>query len=122
MLRRGGKETEVAIIEFETKDEALAALTRDQKQFEDSVINVSIGAETTLWLSNLPLTADEEYFRNLFSKVSPSFLFSCSEFVLILNSMVRFSRSECLPSNMTPIDVSVTCSSPPLVQLFMRRS
>jgi RNA recognition motif-containing protein len=79
MLRRDQKQTEVAIIEFETKEDALAALTRDQKKFEDSVISVSMGAETTLWISNIPPTADEEYFRNLFSKVS---LLFCFELVL----------------------------------------
>jgi RNA recognition motif-containing protein len=70
MLRRDEKATEVAVIEFETKEDALAAVTRDQKKFEaGDVISVSMGAETTLWITNIPPMADEEYFRNLFSKV-----------------------------------------------------
>ncbi|KAJ5357363.1 RNA-processing protein HAT helix [Penicillium brevicompactum] len=68
MLQRDEKQTEEAIIEFETKDEALAAQTRDQKQFEGNVIDVAIGAEMTLWITNLPPTADEKYFRELFGK------------------------------------------------------
>lgn len=69
LLHREEKQTEEAIIEFETKDEALAALTRDQKQFDSNVIDVAIGAGTTLWITNLPPTADEKYFRELFGKV-----------------------------------------------------
>ncbi|CAG8000597.1 unnamed protein product [Penicillium olsonii] len=68
LLHREEKQTEEAIIEFETKDEALSALTRDQKQFDGNVIDVVMGAGTTLWITNLPPTADEKYFRDLFSK------------------------------------------------------
>ncbi|OQE37295.1 hypothetical protein PENCOP_c010G05778 [Penicillium coprophilum] len=71
MLRRDEKNSEVAVIEFETKEDALAALTRDQKRFndtDDNVIDVQIGSQTTLWITNYPPTADEDYLRNLFSK------------------------------------------------------
>ncbi|KAJ5192696.1 hypothetical protein N7449_008838 [Penicillium cf. viridicatum] len=70
MLRRDEKKSEVAIIEFETKEDALAALTRDQKRFNDSdnIIDVQFGSHTTLWVTNYPPTADEDYLRNLFSK------------------------------------------------------
>jgi hypothetical protein len=72
MLQGEDKNSEVAIIEFETKDEALSAVTRDQKRFNDTenIIDVQIGADTTLWVTNFASTADEEYIRNLFSKVS----------------------------------------------------
>jgi RNA recognition motif-containing protein len=60
--------SEVAVIEFETKDEALAALTRDQKTFNENTIEVTLESESTLWVTNFPPTADEEYIRNLFSK------------------------------------------------------
>jgi hypothetical protein len=71
MLQGEDKNSEVAIIEFETKDEALSAVTRDQKRFNDTenVIDVQIGADTTLWVTNFASTADEEYIRSLFSKV-----------------------------------------------------
>ncbi|QQK48021.1 RNA-processing protein, HAT helix [Penicillium digitatum] len=70
MLRRDEKNSEVAVIEFETKEDALAALTRDQKHFKDTdnVVDVQIGSQTTLWITNYPPTADEDYLRNLFSK------------------------------------------------------
>jgi RNA recognition motif-containing protein len=72
MLRRDAKSSEVAIIEFETKEDALAAVTRDQKRFNntDNIIDVQIGSQTTIWVTNYPPTADEDYLRNLFSKVS----------------------------------------------------
>ncbi|EKV04193.1 Pre-mRNA splicing factor (Prp24), putative [Penicillium digitatum PHI26] len=74
MLRRDEKNSEVAVIEFETKEDALAALTRDQKHFKDTdnVVDVQIGSQTTLWITNYPPTADEDYLRNLFSKASSS--------------------------------------------------
>lgn len=74
MLRRDEKSSEVAIIEFETKEDALAAITRDQKRFNDTdnIIDVQIGSETTLWITNYPPDAGEDYFRNLFGKVSAS--------------------------------------------------
>ncbi|CAG7947863.1 unnamed protein product [Penicillium nalgiovense] len=70
MLRRDEKNSEVAVIEFETKEEALSALTRDQKRFNntDNIIDVKIGAHTTVWITNYPPTADEDYLRNLFNK------------------------------------------------------
>jgi RNA recognition motif-containing protein len=60
--------SEVAVIEFETKDEALAALTRDQKTFKEHTIEVTLESESTLWVTNFPPTADEEYIRNLLGK------------------------------------------------------
>lgn len=74
MLRRDEKKSEVAVIEFGTKEDALAALTRDQKRFNntDNIIDVKVGSQTTLWITNYPATADEDYLRNLFKKVSAS--------------------------------------------------
>lgn len=76
MLRRDEKNSEVAVIEFETKEEARSALTRDQKRFNntDNIIDVRIGAQTTVWITNYPPTADEDYLRNLFNKVSADLL------------------------------------------------
>lgn len=61
---------EVAMIEFETKEEALGALTRDQKLFDGNTIEVQLDAGSTLWVTNFPPTADEAYIRGLFGKVS----------------------------------------------------
>ena len=60
---------DIAMIEFETKDDALAALTRDQKSFNGNTIEVQLDAGSTLWVTNFPPTADEAYIRDLFSKV-----------------------------------------------------
>lgn len=61
---------DIAMIEFETKDDALAALIRDQKSFDGNTIEVQLDAGSTLWVTNFPPTADEAYMRDLFSKVS----------------------------------------------------
>jgi hypothetical protein len=62
--------SETAIIEFETKEEALGAQTRDQKLLKENTIEVQVGSGSTLFVTNFPATADEEYIRNLFGKVS----------------------------------------------------
>lgn len=64
--------SEIAIIEFETKEEALGAQIRDQKLLKENTIEVQIGTGSTLFVTNFPATADEEYIRNLFGKVSPN--------------------------------------------------
>jgi hypothetical protein len=62
--------SEVAMIEFNTRDDAAAAQTRDQKTFDGNTIQVHFGSETTLFVTNFPPTADENYIRDLFSTVS----------------------------------------------------
>jgi RNA recognition motif-containing protein len=68
MIPGEDKKSEVAVIEFETQEEALSAQTRDQKDFHGNIIEVQIGSDTTLYVTNFLPTADEEYIRNLFSK------------------------------------------------------
>lgn len=121
MLKRDEKNTEVAIIEFETRDEALAALTRDQKPFNDTenIIDVQIGSETTIWVTNYPPSADEEYIRNLFTKVSfpPSQLCDTANF----SSMAKYSKLECRLSNSTPLDASAIYSLiPPVLRIMLQ--
>lgn len=60
--------SQTAIIEFDTKEDALGALTRDQKLFDENTIEVTIDAGSTLWVTNFPATADESYMRGLFEK------------------------------------------------------
>lgn len=67
--------SEVAIIEFDSRDEAQAALTRDQKILDENTIEVQMSAGSTLYVTNFPPTADEKYIRELFDEVSPSSLF-----------------------------------------------
>ncbi|KAL2801199.1 hypothetical protein BJX66DRAFT_4566 [Aspergillus keveii] len=59
--------SEVAMIEFNTRDDAVAAQTRDQKIIDEHTIEVHFGSETTLFVTNFPPTADEKYIQNLFS-------------------------------------------------------
>lgn len=66
--------SEVAIIEFETRDEAVVAQTRDQKLLDDNAIEVQFGSGSTLFVANFPRTADERYIRDLFREVSTMLL------------------------------------------------
>ena len=59
-----------ATLEFETKEDALTAQTKDQKLYGNNVIEVQIGKGTTLYVANFPPTADEAYIKELFAKVS----------------------------------------------------
>lgn len=58
-----------ALVEFESKDDAEAALTRDQKTLEGSTISIRTENQTTVFVTNFPPTADEAYIRDLFSSV-----------------------------------------------------
>jgi RNA recognition motif-containing protein len=66
MLPGDDGNSETAIIEFETREEALVAQTRDQKLLDDNAIEVHLGSGSTLFVTNFPSTADESYIRNLF--------------------------------------------------------
>jgi squamous cell carcinoma antigen recognized by T-cells 3 len=58
-----------ALIEFESKEDAEFAQSRDGKDFDGSTIEVQIGTGSTLYVTNYPPTADENYIHDLFSKV-----------------------------------------------------
>ncbi|KAG2417311.1 hypothetical protein HFD88_008530 [Aspergillus terreus] len=58
--------SETAIIEFNSRDEALVAQTRDQKLIDENTIEVQLGSNSTLFVTNFPPTADEKYIRDLF--------------------------------------------------------
>ncbi|EGE80349.1 hypothetical protein RJZ56_003207 [Blastomyces dermatitidis] len=66
LLSRQGTQPS-ATVEFDTREDALAAQTRDQRTFEDQTISVHIGTNTTLFVTNFPPTADEAYVRDLFT-------------------------------------------------------
>lgn len=70
MLPGEDGDSEVAIIEFETRDEAVVAQTRDQKLLDGNAIEVQLGSGSTLFVTNFPPTADEGFFRDLFREVS----------------------------------------------------
>ncbi|KAL2822168.1 hypothetical protein BDW59DRAFT_163927 [Aspergillus cavernicola] len=67
MMPGEGGNSEVAMIEFNSRDDAVAAQTRDQKTFDGNTIDVHFGSETTLFITNFPPTADEQYIQDLFS-------------------------------------------------------
>lgn len=54
------------VIEFDEKEAALFAQTRDGKDFEGQIIQVQLGSGSTIFVSNFPPTADEAYIRELF--------------------------------------------------------
>jgi squamous cell carcinoma antigen recognized by T-cells 3 len=57
-----------AVIEFDEKEAAIFAQTRDGKIFEGQPIEVQIGSGSTIFVANFPPTADEAYIRDLFDK------------------------------------------------------
>ena len=57
-----------ATVEFEDKDSALAAQTRDGKDFEDHELRIQLGSGSTIFVANYPPTADESHMRSLFSR------------------------------------------------------
>ncbi|OJJ48740.1 hypothetical protein ASPZODRAFT_1663690 [Penicilliopsis zonata CBS 506.65] len=58
--------SETAMIEFESRDDALVAQTRDKKILEGNTVEIRIGSGSTLFVTNFPPTADEQYIRDLF--------------------------------------------------------
>ncbi|EEP81269.1 conserved hypothetical protein [Uncinocarpus reesii 1704] len=55
-----------AIVEFDTKEDAEAAQTRDQKVLEGRTISVQLETKATLFVTNFPPEADEAYIRRIF--------------------------------------------------------
>ena len=58
--------TAVALVEFRTSDEARSALLRDSKYFADRAVQVTSATDCTLFVTNYPPEADDQYIRNLF--------------------------------------------------------
>lgn len=54
----------------------MAARTKDEKSLEGNTIKIEPIAETTLFVTNFPPTADEGYIRDLFSSVCIGLLFN----------------------------------------------
>lgn len=112
MLHGQDRNSEVAIIEFETRDEALVAQTRDQKMIDDNTIEVQFGSGSTLFVANFPPTADEEFIRDLFRDVSAVWFHA--GLLLTCSSMARSLISGSLRSSTTPIGDSAMFNSSPL--------
>lgn len=56
-----------ATIEFQYRDDALTAQTKDKKDFGGREIEVQVGSGTTLFVTNFPPTADETWIREKFA-------------------------------------------------------
>lgn len=65
-----GDGTRSAFVEFDSRDDALAAQTRDQKSLGGYTVAVEVVDDSTLFVTNFPPTADEAYIRRLFQEVS----------------------------------------------------
>ncbi|KAJ5735259.1 uncharacterized protein N7483_000384 [Penicillium malachiteum] len=61
-------DSQIAVMEFDSKEDALGALTRDQKSFGENTIDVQLETGSTLWVTNFPATADDGYIHGLFDK------------------------------------------------------
>ncbi|TIB96553.1 hypothetical protein E3Q17_03809 [Wallemia mellicola] len=55
-----------ATVEFNSRDDVLAALTKDKKRIEDIEINVVMGWSATLYVTNFPEGTKDEELRALF--------------------------------------------------------
>lgn len=62
------KDTAIAVVEFESSEDAASALTRDQKPFDGNTIDVELDSGSILWVTNFPPEADEKFIRDLFGK------------------------------------------------------
>ncbi|KAL8683806.1 MAG: hypothetical protein Q9186_000294 [Xanthomendoza sp. 1 TL-2023] len=61
-------DTATATIEFQSRDDARTAQTKDKKDFDGREIEVQIGCGSTVWTTNFPPTADEHWIRGKFGK------------------------------------------------------
>lgn len=57
-----------AVIEFDEREAALFAQTRNGKDLEGQPIEVQLGSGSTIFVANFPPTADESFIRELFDK------------------------------------------------------
>jgi hypothetical protein len=62
--------SKTATVEFETKEDALYAQTKEIKPFDGQQIKIEFRTGSTLWVANYPPAADEKYIRSLFKDVS----------------------------------------------------
>lgn len=67
VIMRPQKDSMLAIVEFETAEEAEYAQSKEAKGFDGHDISIKRGERTTLYVANYPAHADEAYLRKLFS-------------------------------------------------------
>lgn len=57
-----------ATIEFASQEDVLTAQTKSMRAFEGKAVEIQVGTSTTLFVSNYPPSADENYIRGLFNQ------------------------------------------------------
>lgn len=57
-----------AVIEFDEKEAALFAQSRNGKLLEEQPLDVQLGSGSTIFVTNFPPTADESYIRDMFER------------------------------------------------------
>ena len=62
----GENRSKTALIEFRSNEDVQSALLRDGKYFQDRQVAVKAATGMTIYVTNYPPEADDEYFRNLF--------------------------------------------------------
>ncbi|KAF1833444.1 hypothetical protein BDW02DRAFT_379633 [Decorospora gaudefroyi] len=67
LVLKDEKDSLTAIVEFETREEADYALSKEAKGFEGHNISIERGQSTTLYVANYPSHADEAWIRKLYS-------------------------------------------------------
>ncbi|KAI4200547.1 MAG: hypothetical protein LQ346_002346 [Caloplaca aetnensis] len=60
--------TGTATMEFQSRDDALTAQTKDKKDFDGREIEIQVGSGTTLFVTNFPPHADESWLRERFGR------------------------------------------------------
>ena len=61
--------TATATVEFESSEDVLTAQTKNLKDFDGHIVEVQVGSGTTVYATNFPPTADEDWIRRKFEKV-----------------------------------------------------
>ncbi|KAL2115350.1 hypothetical protein VTJ04DRAFT_9605 [Mycothermus thermophilus] len=70
---RKSDESAVALVELGSPDDARSALLRDGRYLGQNVVRVSAATDCTLFVTNYPPEADEQYLRGLFQKCGEIF-------------------------------------------------
>lgn len=109
-----------AAVEFETQEDAAAALTRDQKRIDGQTVDVEKGSGSTVYVTNFPPTADEAFIRSLFSEVCAIWYFEKEKSLTVVPRPERLSKFASHLSSTTHIAGSVTSSSSQLIKPLLR--
>ncbi|KAI5805854.1 hypothetical protein EDC01DRAFT_715678 [Geopyxis carbonaria] len=83
VVEENNGKSSTATVEFDSKDDTLAAQTKDGKIVEDHTISIQVGTGSTLYVANFPPIADESYIRDLFK--------DCGEIVDIRFPSLKFN-------------------------------